>query len=160
MSTRRYILLFIFYLGILSLGTATEAVTQFEDNMSFSYEHRTEGTGFFSAYRHVTAHTEPVLDGMAPVNDKEYLIGKTGKIDESSFTAGSGQIDNEGLLEAQKSSVHSRDYMFVETRENGSSSISGSDDNSMTYTPETIAIGTGFYNVNPIKYLSQLREDN
>lgn len=144
----------------MSLGTSTEVVTQFEDNMSFSYEHRTEGIGFFSTYRHVTAHTEPVFEGQAPEDEKGYLIGKTGKVAGSAFTSGSGQIDNEGLLEAQKHSLYRRDNTLVKTRENGSSCIWGYDDNSMIYAPATIGIGTGFYDANPIEYYSQLREDD
>lgn len=156
----KYLLLTLILLEILTVSTATDVVNQFYDNMSFTYEHQTEGSGFFSTYRRVTVNTEPVFESLSPENKVGYLIGKTGKVVGSAFTAGSGSIDNEGLLEAQKVSVYRRDNTLVRTTENGSSCISGSDDNRMSYNPTIIGIGTGFYSKNPIGYYSQLREDN
>lgn len=156
----KYLLLTLVLLEILTVSTATDVVTQFYDNMSFSYEHHTEGSGFFSTYRRVTVNTEPVFESLSPENKKGYLIGKTGKVAGSAFTAGSGRIDNEGLLEADKVSVYRRDNTLVRTTENGSSCISGSDDNRMLYNPTIIGIGNGFYSKNPIEYQSLLREDN
>jgi hypothetical protein len=137
-------------LAMLSLtmlvGLAMSADGPLEESskgVQFSYEDSTSGSGLFASNNKIVAqgpHADPrVLSRLADV----YL---------QKMTHGSGSIERESIITSTESTKTQIDpdviYVF--------GLIAALDNNSMVYGPQTMSIGTGYYDTHPVNFNSLL----
>lgn len=137
-------------LAMLSLtmlvGLAMSADGPLEERskgVQFSYEDSTSGSGLFASNNKIVAqgpHADPrVLSRLADV----YL---------QKMTHGSGSIERESIITSNESTKTQIDpdviYAF--------GLIAALDNNSMVYGPQTMSIGTGYYDTHPVNFNSLL----
>ena len=132
--------------ALLLVGIAAATGNDRTDNVTFNFEQSVEGSGYFMTYKYIQFSTP---DDNINVCQKGPML--------KDYVHGSGSIDNEVLLTAER--IYSRDEPSggdIITEQY--SCISMREDNSMVYSPMTIAMGNGYYARNPIRYDSLLKE--
>ncbi|MDF0591499.1 hypothetical protein [Candidatus Methanocrinis natronophilus] len=110
-------------------------------NMTFDFEQSVQGSGYFMTYRYIQLPS-PGTNQKGPMY-KDYAHG-------------SGTIDNEMILNADVINYIKNVGCYQEWE--AYSCIVAREDNSMVYSPMTMAIGNGYYARNPIRYDSLLKE--
>ena len=124
--------------GMAAANVVSNGIT---DNVTFNFEQSVEGNGYFMTYKYIQL-TSPDTGQKGPML-KDYVHG-------------SGSIDNEVLLTAERiDTTKTADGLTIQEEY---SCISMREDNSMVYSPMTIAMGNGYYARNPIRYDSLLKE--
>ncbi len=131
---------------LVGMAAAVNTGNVLTDNVTFNFEQSVEGSGYFMTYKYIQLSTP----------DHDANVGQKGPMLKD-YVHGSGSIDNEVLLTAER--IYSRDMpsgkdITIEQY----SCISMREDNSMVYSPMTIAMGNGYYARNPIRYDSLLKE--
>ena len=113
----------------------TNPNTIIERNLTFSFEQSVQGSGYFMTYRYA----------------------KMGNIEFKDYAHGSGSLDSEAILSAfsENKSYH---MPYADWNDFAQNCIQYKDTSKMTYAPMQIAIGTGYYAANPLKYDSLLKE--
>ncbi len=127
---------------LVGMAAADNTGNVLTDNVTFNFEQSVEGNGYFMTYKYIQL-TSPDTDLKGPML-KDYVHG-------------SGSIDNEVLLIAERTYSRTEPLGKDITIEQYSC-ISMREDNSMVYSPMTIAMGNGYYARNPIRYDSLLKE--
>ena len=138
-------------LAILALsflvGMSTTAIAATENrNVTFDFEQSVQGSGYFMTYRYIQ------LDTPKWSHRGEEPKGPMYK----DYAHGSGTIDNEITICAEQIDHRTNDGCWREWE--AYSCISAREDNSMVYSPMTMAYGNGYYARNPIRYDSLLKE--
>ena len=130
---------------LVGIATAQETAPDISwtdsNNVTFNFEQSVEGSGYFMTYKYIQL--------MSPDSDRKGPMLKD-------YVHGSGSIDNEVLITAEEintavladGEITAEEYACISMRE----------DNSMVYSPMTIAMGNGYYARNPIRYDSLLKE--
>ncbi|MEA2046490.1 MAG: hypothetical protein U9N48_08255 [Euryarchaeota archaeon] len=131
---------------LVGIAAAVNTDNVLTDNVTFNFEQSVEGSGYFMTYKYIQLSTP----------DDNNKAGQKGPMLKD-YVHGSGSIDNEVLIIAER--TYSRDApsgkdITIEQY----SCISMREDNSMVYSPMTIAMGNGYYARNPIRYDSLLKE--
>lgn len=128
----------------LFVGMAAAMDTDYTktSNMTFDFEQSVEGSGYFMTYRYIQLDTPNTETQKGPMY-KDYAHG-------------SGTIDNEIVIQAIDTIREEESGGYTETETY--SCISAQEDNSMVYSPMTMAYGNGYYARNPIRYDSLLKE--
>jgi hypothetical protein len=165
---------FVFLLIIIATSNiiaGSENVGEFTSKTcrddTFSYEQSTKGTGFFSNHQDIEKNDGfgvMVKNGHKivsdPMNEYNSCSIPSSKGFYKSSMHGSGTIENENLLKYRDFSILKDERIHygavLVSSNNASTVISGNGDNQMVHSSETIPIGNGYYNLNPIKYDSQL----
>jgi hypothetical protein len=104
-----------------------------ESNITFNFEQSVQGNGYFMAYKYA----------------------KAGNLEFKDYEHGSGSLDSDVVLFTQELASTTYGYDINEFNQ---SCISYKADNTMTYAPMRIAIGTGYYAARPLAYDSLLKE--
>jgi len=130
-----------FLVGIAAAVTDPNIEGSISANVSFNFEQSVEGSGYFMTYKYIQLRS-PDTDQKGPML-KDYVHG-------------SGSIDNEVLITAEE--INTGVLADNEITINEYACISMREDNSMVYSPMTIAMGNGYYAKNPIRYDSLLKE--
>lgn len=109
--------------------------TDMERNVTFSFEQSVQGNGYFMTYKYARA----------------------GNLEFKDYAHGSGAIDSEAILSTYElnHTTHMPDQDWNDLNE---ACIQYKESSSMTYAPTDIAIGTGYYSANPLRYDSLLKE--
>jgi hypothetical protein len=145
--------LIVVFVSFLSLTGLAAAQYSLEDNISIDLAQSVDGTGFFSSYRHanmpdplgnIQGATGQGLSGMAA----QHLAHGSGKIRDNSRILAYSYYNEIGIIPVQ-------DDMELEPvidEENITAllSIYIQEDTSMTYSPSSTALGSGYYARNPI----------
>ncbi len=130
------------YHGLDYDGTVPDLEVKHSRNITFDFEQSVQGSGYFMTYRYIQLDS-PDSGGQKGPMYKDYAHG-------------SGTIDNEITICAEDIEYYNDDGCW-ETWE-AYSCISAREDNSMVYSPMTMAIGNGYYARNPVRYDSLLKE--
>ncbi len=126
---------------LVGMAAANMVSDETTNNVTFNFEQSVEGSGYFMTYKYIQL-TSPDTGQKGPML-KDYVHG-------------SGSIDNEVLLIAERiDTTKTADGLTIQEEY---SCISMREDNSMVYSPMTIAMGNGYYARNPIRYDSLLKE--
>lgn len=113
------------------------------DTLSFNMEQSINGHGYFSGYRYAR------LDG--ELGDDALEI--------RSRYHGSGSIDIEGTFDSMNSTGQSGvDVSFDPESTESRRSISMRESGDLSYSPEVLTVGRGFYVSSPIRYSSMIAE--
>lgn len=145
----KQVVLAIFTLFVLlGFEAACIEITEWTiDDFYFASEESINGDGSFATYYNAQTrgpHTDNRLE-----NQYSYV-----KVKE--LKHGSGTINNEKMTTAEEVNLTIGMDGYNITKLYGS--VWMTEDNTMTYSPETISIGTGYYASNPINYRSPLTE--
>ncbi|MDI9398036.1 MAG: hypothetical protein QM433_00550 [Euryarchaeota archaeon] len=144
---------------------ATAVADTFDRNITFDFEQSVQGSGYFMTYRYIQLDS-PGTEQKGPMY-KDYAHGPTAWSRTSTptlqkgpmykdYAHGSGTIDNEIMICAEDIWYERDDGCWNEWE--AYSCISAREDNSMVYSPMTMAYGNGYYAKNPIRYDSLLKE--
>jgi hypothetical protein len=135
------ILALSFLMGMASAAVHPPIKGAASANVTFDFEQSVQGSGYFMTYRYIQ------LD--SPWSDQKGPMYKD-------YAHGSGTIDNEMTICAQDIAYIKPEGCYREYE--AYSCISAREDNSMVYSPMTMAYGNGWYAKNPIRYDSLLKE--
>jgi len=105
-----------------------------EYNATFNFEQSVQGNGYFMTYKYA----------------------KVGNLEFKDYVHGSGSIDGSSTLFTQD--LQRNTHAVGKDWEDFNQSCIRYEDNAMVYAPMRIAIGTGYYAVNPLAYDSLLKE--
>jgi len=130
-----------FLVGIAAAAEEPDFSASVSNNVSFNFEQSVEGSGYFMTYKYIQL-ASPDTNLKGPML-KDYVHG-------------SGSIDNEVLITAEE--IKTVVLADGEITDEAYSCISMREDNSMVYSPMTIAMGNGYYARNPLRYDSLLKE--
>ena len=106
-----------------------------DKNVSFSFEQTVQGNGYFMAYKYA----------------------KMGNVEFKDYAHGSGSLDNEAVL-ATYQATHQWHLWNADWNDANVSCIQYKETTHAVYAPTRIAIGTGYYAVNPLNYDSLIKE--
>lgn len=145
-------------IGMVTLGYAEENnITYKEDkNLTFNYNQKVSGTGFFSAYKYSF-----MPDPLGPPGALFNGVESKGK------AHGSGTIDADSKIFAESYHIYENytNARYDETgepydeSEDANSIIQLNEDSKMTYSPISMAIGSRYYNLHPVTFNSLLKDD-
>jgi len=113
----------------------TRATDNLEFNTTFNFEQSVQGNGYFMTYKYANV----------------------GALEFKDYAHGSGSIDGSSTLFTQdlQRNTHA---VGADWNDFNQSCIRYEEDNAMVYAPMRIAVGTGYYAVNPLAYDSLLKE--
>ena len=115
--------------------TLTDANRAIDKNMSFSLEQSVQGNGYFMTNKHA----------------------KMGNAEFKDYAHGSGSLDNEAVLASYDMTMKSH-LWNKEWNDYNLSCIRYKDTTHAVYSPTRIALGIGYYAINSLNYVSQLKE--
>jgi len=106
-----------------------------DKNVSFSFEQTVQGNGYYMTYKYA----------------------KMGATEFKDYAHGSGSLDNEAILSSYGAS---RQYHMwnADWNDAATNCIQYKETTHAVYAPTKIAIGTGYYAVNPLNYDSLIKE--
>ena len=106
-----------------------------EKNVSFSFEQTVQGNGYYMTYKYA----------------------KMGNTEFKDYAHGSGSLDNEAVL-ASYDATRKYHLWNADWNDYNMSCIQYKETTHAVYAPTRIAIGTGYYAVNPLNYDSLIKE--
>jgi hypothetical protein len=106
-----------------------------DKNVSFAFEQSVQGNGYYMTYKYA----------------------KMGNAEFKDYAHGSGSLDNEAVLTSYNSS-HQYHLWNADWNDHSVNCIQYKETTHAVYAPVRIAIGTGYYAVNPLNYDSLIKE--
>ncbi|MGD0951717.1 MAG: hypothetical protein ABR985_04875 [Methanotrichaceae archaeon] len=107
-----------------------------DKNVSFSFEQNVQGNGYYMTYKYA----------------------KMGSTEFKDYAHGSGSLDNEAVLSSYNSS-HQYHLWNADWNDANQNCIQYKETTHAVYAPTRIAVGTGYYAVNPLNYDSLIKEE-
>ncbi|OPY52805.1 MAG: hypothetical protein A4E49_01758 [Methanosaeta sp. PtaU1.Bin112] len=136
---------------IAFLTSIASAEYTLKDNLTLEMTQSVTGTGYFMNYKYAKMPNTLGLNGT-----------RNNGVEVFDYSHGSGSIDTESVLSAEKSDY--TNYGVAKSDEyepdyaEALSCIQLKEDNAMTYSPITISVGTGFYASMPLYFNSLIKE--
>lgn len=115
----------------------TDANMVIDKNLSFSFEQSVQGNGYFMTHKYA----------------------KTGNAEFRDYAHGSDSLDNEAILTSYNSIKKNHLWSNADWNDYNESCIQYKETTHAVYAPTRIAIGTGYYAVNPLNYDSLIKEN-
>ena len=106
-----------------------------DKNVSFSFEQTVQGNGYYMTYKYA----------------------KMGNSEFKDYAHGSGSLDNEAVLSSY-TATHQYHLWNADWNDANVSCIQYKETTHAVYAPTRIAVGTGYYAVNPLNYDSLIKE--
>ncbi len=142
---RRVLLAMLSYTVIVGLAISEDPIETKSEGIQFNYEDSTSGSGNFASYNKM------VMQG--PHSDAR-VLSRLADVHLQKANHGSGSIERESIIKSTESIETQNDFDTDSIY--AYALIAVLDNNSMVYSPQTMAIGSGYYSANPVNFRSLL----
>ena len=165
---REGILAFLALFALISMAVAEYEddylIFREENNLTFSIDQKVSGAGFFSTYRYALMPDAIGAEGrLFNGVEAKNRAHASGAIDTESLFSGESTYINESNLnpeiEDEEKYVNSEHVkIFEEYEEETTSVIDLKEDNTLTYSPMSLSVGTNYYNRHPLAFNSLIKD--
>ncbi len=143
MFLRRILLVVLSFTLLIGLAMSADPIQIKSEGTKFNYEDSTSGSGIFAS------NNKLVVQG--PHSDAR-VLSRLANVYLQKASHGSGSIERESIITSTESRQTQIDPDVIYSY----GLIAALDNNSMVYSPQTIAIGKGYYAAHPVNFSSLL----
>lgn len=143
---------------MLSMTGLVEAEYSIMKNLTLDYDQSVSGEGYFMTYKYARMPNEIGREVFESYSGIDSHISNG--VEVLDYSHGSGIINTESLFSAETASAKNGfDESYGYDYREALSCITMRESADLRFSPETIAIGTGFYAANPTTYSSLVKEN-